>query len=484
MKRITSQSGRAMKVQRANRLEHPDNTDNDDDFQPYRHAHRLLPRKAFDAETPYASFIRHAYSGGRSLYACELCNVDLTPANEFDSMSDTLHDHCSSTRHRIRALQVHTLQQSNMRVWCAKLQCRMDDLADGPWKKDVQNCLGWTLLNYQAWKVTGRQYQGPMREAEETIEEYECQARVHILDLAVWKALCQMSIDSGKMKTNMDFHAWLDWKRSGWNKVKREMRDSNELDIIVTSVLPFLDQETTDSEKEIEFGMAGFSDDEDCDREKRLPSIACCLFDAPAHSHRVLTPSLTARESVHQVSVIRHVYSGQKVTFRCEVCELDLPRRNDVDRHCCGADHRNRIEQIRNLQKCPTRIWCANIESRLGCCCEPWQTEIRCKLFWILLQCDAWSVVPDSTELERRKQEVEQLLDKQEQNAQSTLVHLAAWKSLCMLNPPSQYMASGGNWEHWMIQGWKGRKSATHNSGEIQAIVKCVMPFVTDTAYE
>jgi hypothetical protein len=368
-----------------------------------------------------------------------------------------------------------------MRVWCAKLQCRMDQLADGQWKKDIQNSLSMALLNYQAWKVGGRRYLAEhMRDPEVIIEEYEYRERVHILDLAVWKALCQLRTDAGKVKKDTDFHAWLDWKRRGWKAIKGEMRDSNDLDIIVTSVSPFLDQ---DAEQDMESGTAGLSDDEDCNRD-RLQTTACSLFLASEHGHRVLTPSLNASESVHQVSVIHHVNNGRTTTFRCDVCELDLPQRKDVERHCCGSHHRNRIEQIQNIQKCPTRIWCANVESRLGGDYEPWNVEIGCKLFWILLQCDAWSVVPDNTELERRKREVERILDKREQHAQSALLHLAAWKYLCMLNPPSRYMVSGGDWHHWMLHGWKDRKSVLHNSGEIEAIVKCVLPFVIDTAYE
>jgi hypothetical protein len=69
------------------------------------------------------------------------------------------------------------------------------------------------------------------------IETCSQKERCVLLELAVWKFLCTMQCPNNLT----DALAWSDWSRTGWKIRKPEMRRSNAVHIIMTSVLPFMD---------------------------------------------------------------------------------------------------------------------------------------------------------------------------------------------------------------------------------------------------
>jgi hypothetical protein len=170
---------------------------------------------------------------------------------------------------------------------------------------------------------------------------------------------------------------------------------------------------------------------------------------------------------------------------RCDVCDVHVGPIGKAQRHRGEAGHLDRMKRVVDFQKCPIKIWCANIKHRLESPSRereaaPWTLEVYSMLFWFLMGYQAW---PDR-QVESRKQDILNLLYEHEQHERMMLLQLAVWKFACVLNPIQEGNAevddeSYWDWANWSRHGWKRRKLSTHrNSVEINAIINGVRPFL------
>ena len=78
---------------------------------------------------------------------------------------------------------------------------------------------------------------GAIKAAEMRLYQVEEWSRVISLELAAWKAVCQMNAPE-KAMANM--FAALMWMKEGWKTVKKDHENSKEIHLIMEKVMPFL----------------------------------------------------------------------------------------------------------------------------------------------------------------------------------------------------------------------------------------------------
>jgi hypothetical protein len=89
-----------------------------------------------------------------------------------------------------------------------------------------------------------------LRQTLLNLRRHHCSERLALVGLAAWKAQCLCQVpDSGHYLT------YAQWIASGWKTCKASQRDSNAMNVIVTSVKPFLDPPQTSLDVD---GMAGW----------------------------------------------------------------------------------------------------------------------------------------------------------------------------------------------------------------------------------
>jgi hypothetical protein len=360
------------------------------------------------------------------------------------------------------------MKSSREKVFCAQMQRKMDALPPALWQMKVQRELFSWLLNEKA-NPSFPFY----REHKATFFHLDLQERKeaqYLLELATWKALCiaASSIGNGVR----DFTGWSAWQTEGWKALKASKRDSNEIGVIVKSVLPFLGT-SLDAVGDLDIDAVR---DEENDDEAYVGR----MFYPSHFADYMLTDTLPDGEVNHS-SVLMWGHSEME----CDMCDILVGNGLEALEHQSDAEHVRRMQIIIDFQKCPIKMWCANIQNRLESSREreaPWTLEVFSKLYWFLLGYQSWS----DDQVNARKDEIIHLLDTHERHEAMILLRLAVWKYACLLNPTSIQEASVKDkdyiaWADWGSQGWKRRKASTpRNSVEIDTIVKCVQPFLTE----
>jgi hypothetical protein len=326
---------------------------------------------------------------------------------ELDGENDTiLHYHCRSNAHRSLVLQIAAMKSSKLRSWCAKQQLRMEqfrgeNLALEQWQSLVRCQLYWLLLNYRAWTAYGFDKFEITGDVEKTLDTYEWKERLVLLDLMLWRAVCQ-STDS--------YHSWRDGTNQGWKQRKAEMRGSSNIDIILRAVLPFLgdepeesDNDDNDDDEDPDFshdddedsdssddddGDSDFtyadssshdSDDEDESYDSPYDDDAECFLDdqlqepipfrAYRYTDRTWNTELTTKNDILQLSIVCHTRIGRharcKETFQCELCHVEMTLHKEIVSHCHTGFHKGHIRQVLAMKRCPATAWCASIQCRL-----------------------------------------------------------------------------------------------------------------------
>jgi hypothetical protein len=85
-----------------------------------------------------------------------------------------------------------------------------------------------------------------MAQAELVLTKFEFMELTSLLEMAAWKAVCiavpacYSPVVVAAAAAARDHHAWQEWMREGWKGSKSVTRRTNEIVIIVLSVLPFL----------------------------------------------------------------------------------------------------------------------------------------------------------------------------------------------------------------------------------------------------
>jgi hypothetical protein len=194
-------------------------------FYPYKHVFRLV---AADSNQ-YESFATYPSNGSTSLYRCELCDESMR--------GDCIDTHCCIKARDHRLNQWHVFTRHPPARACAELQHRADQLGLRAWRADVESKLFWILLN----AANDRGGFQMIPSARALVEKYERRERMALLELAVWKAVCILHPERCDIAVKRKgYLAQQNWARHEWREHKAALRTANEIDIVITCVLPFL----------------------------------------------------------------------------------------------------------------------------------------------------------------------------------------------------------------------------------------------------
>jgi hypothetical protein len=187
----------------------------------------LLQSRASDSEIRFSKKFRFGeYGGGQ----CALCNVS-APAL-----------HVLNAQHVERELQllddlrqIAKVVQRLISLFTVPFHCELDfleQITHAPWRNSVQAGLFCYVFagtdNVNLDKELLRQTLSNWRRLEYS-------ERLALVGLAAWKAQCLW-----QMPDSCPYLEYAQWIDSGWKTCKRMQRHSNAMNIIVSSVRPFL----------------------------------------------------------------------------------------------------------------------------------------------------------------------------------------------------------------------------------------------------
>jgi hypothetical protein len=72
---------------------------------------------------------------------------------------------------------------------------------------------------------------------KQDFSKYDLKERISLLELAVWKCVCQLSKEASASCNALEWHLW---SVLGWKLAKKEMRHSNSIAITIGHVKEFL----------------------------------------------------------------------------------------------------------------------------------------------------------------------------------------------------------------------------------------------------
>jgi hypothetical protein len=195
------------------------------DFPAYRHIHQ--DANSFFSQVPSADGIR---------YKCEICDVQL-------SSWGVRKRHEKDETHQDRMLQIIDMQENGLINECAKLQCRLDGLSDQTTVAELERKLYRVLLLHGGSTGWPDAVDDHLTEVDHRITDCEqaesLRIRMLLLQLAAWKAMC-LGNPSKASEPKMTYHEWHFWSKQGWKARKQDMKDVNEIGIIVRAVRPFI----------------------------------------------------------------------------------------------------------------------------------------------------------------------------------------------------------------------------------------------------
>jgi hypothetical protein len=190
-------------------------------FEAYCHAFRLKDD----------SFIITTHSTQGESRLCEICNVEVEAHPHLHSPSPHLNDQTHRLRvQELRAFQSPACFLGHVNTLIADCFPAMQELTDND-KDKVYIKLFWYMLSNPS-KSTEQ-----LEEVKVMVAKLKYRERVALLELAVWKSVCTMHTS----KREMEVEEWMDWFRKGWKADKNQVRSSNDIRVIMTSVLTFLD---------------------------------------------------------------------------------------------------------------------------------------------------------------------------------------------------------------------------------------------------
>jgi hypothetical protein len=392
---------------------------------------------------PCSSFILRLLGDAEVAYVCELCPEDTikSTVDRTEQVNSALTSHCRCDSHAERVRQVMSMQRNEMIAWAAKLQHRLELLSDRIWQMNVQSKLFHILLNHRVWEVAKFSYGHLKAEAELLVSQRENKERRVSLTLAIWKALCIASPDN----IENNYHWWNTWHMSGWRRGKARMQQTNEIQAVLSSILPFL----------------GYISDVQSELGGQFEVMP---FKAYHHAN-----SATVRYGSKVVPYAIASSAGDRVHM-CDVCEEGFLTQEDVQAHCDSAKHKGQIDQIRAVQ-C---TWGAKIQTQMdNLPWAPWQLEVQSQMFWILLYENVWKWDFKKA----KKGEVVAVIHDHQTQERVHLVGLMAWKALCL----AKFSSNNGSfmaWREWVSGGWKEYKNEMCNSNGLDIIVSHVHPYL------
>jgi hypothetical protein len=173
---------------------------------------------------------------GRGLTKCLLCNVGGQSRME-------MANHCNDERHERNVSHLkNSIRKFSMLSSCAKhmfdcdirgLNAMLDTVSHTAWKDSVRA----EFFQYFIAPGTDDEKEDRNMLLPVVTKLFICLLNewTTLLGLAVWKAKCHLQAPLG-----LDLLATHEWLRSGWKMCKSEQRASQDMDVIVSLVRPFL----------------------------------------------------------------------------------------------------------------------------------------------------------------------------------------------------------------------------------------------------
>jgi hypothetical protein len=186
----------------------------------------LLQSRASDSEIRRSKKFRFGEYGGYDMsisWQCALCNVSAPALHVLDAQH---------VERELRLLddlrQIAKVVQRLISLFTVPFHCELDfleQITHAPWRNSVQAGLfcyvfaGTDDVNL-----------------DKELSRHEYSERLALVELAAWKAQCLW-----QMPDSCPYLEYTQWIDSGWKTCKRMQRHSNAMNVIVSSVRPFLD---------------------------------------------------------------------------------------------------------------------------------------------------------------------------------------------------------------------------------------------------
>lgn len=172
---------------------------------------------------------------------------------------------------------------------------------------------------------------------------------------------------------------------------------------------------------------------------------------------------------IADASFITTTYTAKGVTKIFQICH----EKTTAD-HRNNELHKSRVDEIRTFQDSACLLHgvnklTADLMPTIEALGSSDKDKVCAKLFWCMLS--------DPSTANEKLEEVHAMVAKLQYKEFITLLKLAVWKSVCIMDAPKNEMMCEAL-SHWYRTGWKANKSQLRRSSAISVIVFSVLPFL------
>jgi hypothetical protein len=299
--------------------------------------------------------------------------------------------------------------------------------------------------------------------------------RLGALELVIWKVMCMVQVPPCAVT---DLHAWIAWCRLGWKIHKGGVRHGSSLAIVMSSVIPFVDQ----SEEIAHYPTIQQVSDSDTAPQRTLektnfqPLDHLCLdlCSAAARNRDACTACTSwVRKNIINDDGPDPLCLACCTGISCKVCAqwADWADYRDTTEYgkveylvgSCSI-FRRRIQEsseywplVRQIHsgRDQTKALAAQFRFLFGNLCE--EERIKADMVCFISKC----IIKECL----------------------TVLTLAVWKALCTMRAPRDVRDIYA-WNLWCSEGWKVHKADVRSTREVRTILSFVSPFAQEIAIE
>jgi hypothetical protein len=164
-------------------------------------------------------------------------------------------------------------------------------------------------------------------------------------------------------------------------------------------------------------------------------------------------------------------------TWRCRLCDRTYYGRRNAATHLEGRHHFQQAQAAAVWRRETANHWenaVLPLEARIeGLCHQPWRDEM-----YSLLYRDTFKKRDNN---QNYYDTATTKIVEYEHADRIALLELAAWKAVCILNPPNpSILKTYHSWKAWESKGWKSIKETVSDANEIGIVVQRVLPFLCE----